>query len=130
MNPVILGGIVSAVKSAIGSLIPDGDKPKVDEAISKMEAEIVKYHSDVAKEDAVGNWLQRSYRPLIMLGFGFTLVLVLLVNFVLFPLMNVFGKIPPFIVIPVEVWDLLEGVMIACCLGRSAEKITKFIRRK
>lgn len=135
MNPLILGGIISVAKDAIGKLFQtDEDKAQaqaiLDKTAGDLQLEVAKIQGDLLKVDANGNNLQKSWRPLLMIGFGAVLMVILSINFIIFPIMEVFGKVPPFIVMPEEIWSLLELVMGGCVVGRSVEKVTGIIRRK
>ena len=74
--------------------------------------------TDIIIAEAKGNWLQRSWRPILMLSFGF---IVIYVKFIA-PL---FGfTIPP---LENEFWDLLQLGIGGYVVGRSAEKIAKSV---
>ena len=66
--------------------------------------------------EAQGNWLQKSWRPLVMLCFTF---IILLGVFILIPLLDDNS----------EFWNLLEIGLGGYIIGRSVEKVTGKIRK-
>ena len=74
--------------------------------------------ADIIIAEAKGNWLQRSWRPLLMLAFGF---IVIYVKFIA-PLFDL--RIPE---LENEFWNLLQLGIGGYVVGRSAEKISKNI---
>ena len=78
-----------------------------DEVMQRMQ-------TDVIIAEAKGNWLQRSWRPILMLSFGF---IVIYVKFIA-PLFDL--KIPE---LENEFWNLLQLGIGGYVVGRSAEKI-------
>ena len=93
-------------------------KRKIFETLKQRELELQKMQSEVIIAEATGNWLQRSWRPILMLSFGF---IVIYVKFIA-PL---FGfTIPP---LENEFWNLLQLGIGGYVVGRSAEKIAKSV---
>jgi hypothetical protein len=74
--------------------------------------------TEIIVTEAKGNWLQRSWRPMLMLAFGF---IVIYVKF-LAPVFNL--TIPE---LEIEFWELLKIGIGGYVVGRSAEKISKNI---
>ena len=70
--------------------------------------------TEIIVAEAKGNWLQRSWRPILMLAFGF---IVIYVKFVA-PLFNL--QSPE---LENEFWNLLQLGIGGYVIGRSAEKI-------
>lgn len=95
----------------------DEEKLKFKSAITELITNTYRDISDAIQQvvlaDANGNWLQRSWRPILLLAFGF----VLLVNYTVFPMI---GK-PP-VDFPVEFWTFLEIVMPTAVVARSFDK--------
>lgn len=80
-----------------------------------------KLRSDIIKSETVGNWMQRSWRPILMLSFGFVIVY----NKFIAP---AFGL--PNAELESEFWNLLNIGIGGYIVGRSAEEITKTIKNK
>ena len=70
--------------------------------------------ADVLKVELSGNWLQRSWRPIIMLSFGF----IVIYRYFIAPTFNL-----PMAELPENFWNLLELGLGGYVIGRSAEKI-------
>lgn len=67
-----------------------------------------------------GNWLQRSWRPVLMLAFGFIIIYEYFIS-------RVSGL--PSANLPVNFWDLLELGMGGYVVGRSVEKVAETVTK-
>lgn len=118
----ILGDVVKRI-------LPDSDKSadiereiKVAlldhaESIENMRGEIVLAE---AKSDS---WLTSSWRPLLMM----VIVTIVALNYLLFPILNMFTTTQYLIELPDELWNLLQIGVGGYIVGRSGEKmITTF----
>ena len=79
-------------------------------------SELEKEQASVIRMEAQGNWLQKSWRPLVMLCFTF---IILLGVFIPIPLLDDNS----------EFWNLLEIGLGGYIIGRSVEKVTGKIRK-
>ena len=90
----------------------------IKEIILQKKVEMQQMQTDIIIAEAKGNWLQRSWRPILMLSFGFIIIYVKFVA-------------PGFdLTIPkleIEFWELLKIGIGGYVVGRSAEKISKNI---
>lgn len=77
-----------------------------------------KIQADIVNTESKGNFLQRSWRPILMLGFGF----VVLYSKFIAPAFNL-----PNTDLEPDFWDLLRLGIGGYVIGRSAEKITKSV---
>lgn len=77
--------------------------------VSAMQAQ-----RDVIVSETQGNWLQRSWRPLLMLSFGFIIIYRYFLS-------QVFGWTA--IDLPMEFWELLNIGIGGYVVGRSVEKV-------
>tara|TARA_B110000037_G_scaffold64227_1_gene78371 strand:+ start:1140 stop:1535 length:396 start_codon:yes stop_codon:yes gene_type:complete len=115
------GNVVGEIGKIIDDLFTTDEerleaKNKIFQVIQEKELELQKMQTDIIIAEAKGNWLQRSWRPILMLSFGF---IVIYVKFIA-PL---FGfTIPP---LENEFWDLLQLGIGGYVVGRSVEKIAK-----
>ena len=89
-------------------------KNKILQVIKEKELELQKMQTDIIIAEAKGNWLQRSWRPILMLSFGFIVIYVKFIG----PL---FGLAIP--ELENEFWNLLQIGIGGYVVGRSAEKI-------
>jgi hypothetical protein len=120
------GGVIKQIGDVIDDLFTNDEeranaKIKVLEVLKEQQLELQKLQTEIIVAEAGGNWLQRSWRPILMLAFGF---IVIYVKFVA-PLFDL--KIPE---LENEFWDLLELGIGGYVIGRSAEKIADKITIK
>ena len=117
------GGVIKEVGKVIDNLFTSEEerinaKNKVFKVLQEQQLELQKLQTEIIVAEANGNWLQRSWRPILMLSFGF---IVIYVKFIA-PLFDL--KIPE---LENEFWDLLQIGIGGYVIGRSAEKISKNI---
>lgn len=122
MNKIIqwFGG--SVVKDLLGGLdnlfTSKEEKIKAENVIKQIliqkELELQKMQTEIIVAEAKGNWMQRSWRPILMLSFGF---IVIYVKFVA-PLFDL--KIPE---LENEFWNLLQIGIGGYVIGRTGEKM-------
>ena len=91
---------------------------KIFKVLQDAQLELQKMQTEIIVAEANGNWLQRSWRPILMMAFGF---IVIYVKF-----------IAPVFTLPIpdlelEFWELLKIGIGGYVVGRSAEKIAKNI---
>lgn len=91
-------------------------KRKIFETLKQKELELQQMQTDIIIQEAKGNWLQRSWRPILMLAFGF---IVIYVKF-LAPLFQL-----PIPELENEFWNLLQLGIGGYVIGRTGEKIAK-----
>lgn len=122
MNFTLFNGIVTAVGKAIDKLSTDSTRKQKLKA--EVSSELLKYldtlteaQQNIIIQESKGNFLQRSWRPIVMLTFTFIVVLGIFIDI---PLLK---DGSPF-------WDLLEIGLGGYVIGRSAEKITSTIGKK
>jgi len=129
MNKILgwfTGGVVKEVGNVIDKLFTSEEerikaKNEVFKVLQEQQLELQKLQTEVILAEANGNWLQRSWRPILMLAFGF---IVIYVKFIA-PLFNL--PIPP---LENEFWNLLQLGIGGYVVGRSAEKIAGNITLK
>jgi hypothetical protein len=131
-------GLLDKILSSQASNLVDGVGKVIDESTTSIEEKLeqkakimglitdfvsksTQFAADVVKTEATGNWLQRSWRPIVMLAFAFIVVY----RFFLSP---VFGF--PGLDLPQEFWSLLEIGLGGYVIGRSVEKVTSTITDK
>ena len=112
----LLSGLVSEISSVVDTLAVSSKEKKQIEAdlvaaIARQEEALSQSQSSIIQAEAQGNWLQRSWRPIIMLVFA---TIVLIGTFFDLPILSDTSRF----------WDLLEIGIGGYVIGRSAEKIT------
>ena len=120
MSPV--KGIVGAVSELVDRLtLPAREKKQLETDLLKVfvewEQRVMEARTEVLTEEARGNWLQRSWRPLVMLTFA---LIVLVGTFTSLPILADTSRF----------WDLLEIGIGGYVMGRSGEKILQVFARK
>ena len=117
------GNVVKEIGSIIDNLFTNDEerinaKNKIIQVLKEKELELQKMQTDIIIAEAKGNWLQRSWRPILMLAVGFIVIygkfIAPLFGFTIPPLEN-------------EFWNLLQLGIGGYVVGRSAEKISKNI---
>lgn len=97
-------------------------KRKIFQVLKEKELELQKLQTDIILAEAKGNWLQRSWRPILMLAFGF---IVIYVKFIA-PLFDL--RIPE---LENEFWNLLQLGIGGYVIGRTGEKMMKdYVNKK
>ena len=116
-------GVIGEIGKVIDNLFTSEEerikaKNEVFKVLQEQQLELQRLQTEIIVTEANGNWLQRSWRPILMLCFGF---IVMYVKFIA-PLFNL--PIPP---LENEFWNLLQLGIGGYVVGRSAEKISKNI---
>ena len=110
-------GVVSVVGGVIDRLtLPAREKKQLETDLLRIfiewEKRVMEAQAAVLTEEARGTWLQRSWRPLVMLTFA---LIVLAGTFTSLPMLADTSRF----------WDLLEIGLGGYVVGRSGEKIVQ-----
>lgn len=113
------GSLVKDVLGGLDGLITSKEERLQAEIALKQifatkELELQKMQADIIIAEASGNWLQRSWRPILMLSFGFIVIYVKFIG----PLFGL--TIPP---LEDEFWNLLQLGIGGYVIGRTGEKM-------
>ena len=127
----IATAIVSKVADIIREKVEDTDK--ANELIAEIQREVFQYQTTELVEQSKiilaeiqgESWLQRNWRPILML----TVVAIVANNYLLAPYLNaLFGKgTVPFLELPEKLWNLMTVGVGGYVVGRSAEKVTRIL---
>ncbi|WP_233556664.1 3TM-type holin [Odoribacter sp. AF15-53] len=121
MKPVT--NLVSAVGEVVDRLtLPGREKKQLETDILQLllsvEEKTLEEQASVIREEARGNWLQRSWRPIVMLTFA---LIVLAGTFMNLPILADTSRF----------WDLLEIGLGGYIIGRGSEQIAcSLLKRK
>ena len=112
-----VGGLATDIREAIKGkeISPD----KLIDTYLKIE----ELKAQVLNTEMQGNWLQRSWRPILMLS----LVLIVVNNYLLFPY---FPDTLTMLDLPDKLWNLLTIGVGGYVAGRSVEKAVKIYKQK
>ena len=118
-----ISGVIKEIGNAIDKLFTTEEerlkaKNEIFKVLQEQQLELQKLQTEIIVTEANGNWLQRSWRPILMLAFGF---IVIYVKFIA-PLFNL--PIPP---LENGFWNLLQLGIGGYVVGRSVEKVASTI---
>lgn len=132
--PAIAAAVIPLISEIIRRAIPDPEK--ADQAIAKVNTMLIQGQlteirtlADVVIAEAQGeSWLQRNWRPILML----TCITIVAFNFLVVPIMSwavVASGLaiipPPMIPMPAELWSLMTLGVGGYVAGRTVEKTVK-----
>lgn len=122
MLAAMIGPILSGIFGIVDKAVPDKDQAAAIKAALQTKMldgsfkELEQAASIIRAEAQGGSWLQRNWRPLLMVLFG----VIIANNYLVVPL---FGT--PSAAIPPDMWALLKLGIGGYVVGRSAEKAIK-----
>ena len=122
----LTGNLGNAIKGILDKVITTDKErleaqQKIDETLSTYGQSIIESASKVVQTEAQGGKLQRNWRPIIMLMFGFIIIYEYFIS-------SIFNL--PKSNLPEQFWYLLELGMGGYVVGRTAEKITNSLTNK
>ena len=114
-------GVIGEIGNVIDNLFTTDEerikaKNEIFKVLKDQQLELQRLQTEIIVAEANGNWLQRSWRPILMLSFGF---IVIYVKFIA-PLFSL--PIPP---LENEFWNLLQIGIGGYVIGRTGEKMLK-----
>lgn len=115
-------GLADKVVGVIGEVVEDKDLAK--KLSAKIESEIISAGTSIVLAEAGGGWLQRNWRPIMMMVF----VWIIFNNYILVQYLGALGVVVPMIPIPPGMWNLLTVGLGGYVGGRSFEKVAKIKR--
>jgi hypothetical protein len=120
----IIDTILGLVNTAVDKIFPDKTealkvKGEIEKTILQNEATITLAVAEIIKTEAQGGWLQRNWRPLLML----TCIFIVANNYILYPYIILFGGKATVLELPEKLWNLMTIGVGGYVVGRSAEKI-------
>lgn len=123
----LIGSIIGPLFGVIDQAVEDKDaaaKLKADihsKMLSLQESETASATKVLMAELSGGNWLQRSWRPILMLS----IVAIVVNNYLLVPYLTLFGLPATALDLPPELFNLMTVGVGGYVLGRSGEKIMR-----
>jgi Na+-transporting methylmalonyl-CoA/oxaloacetate decarboxylase gamma subunit len=124
MLPALIASIVGLVGKAIDKAVPDAAqaaelKDKITGAVYALaQTELQGAIAIILAEVQGESWLQRNWRPLLML----TCIAIIANNYVLYPYLKLFFAAAPLLELPDALWELLKIGVGGYVVGRSVEK--------
>lgn len=124
MLPTLIAAVVGLVSKAIDKAVPDAVqatdlKEKITTAIYGLaQTELQGAVNIIIAEVQGESWLQRNWRPLLMLtGIG-----IIANNYVLYPYLRLVFTSAPLLEMPDALWELLKIGVGGYVVGRTVEK--------
>lgn len=127
----IIAGLISSVTGLVSEFVEDKDKAnelsaKLQVLIHTEAMNLINAQKEVLVTEMKGNWLQKSWRPLLML----TVVAIVANNYVLFPYLKMMFGVGMVLELPEKLWSLLTIGVGGYIVGRSGEKIAEVWKGK
>lgn len=132
----IIGNIIDKAFGVIDKTVEDKTlanklKSEIQVLFTTKEYDTIQKELDaqtqiIVAEAQGASWLQRNWRPVLMLTFTF----IIAWNYILAPIIGMFSKAMVILPIPPDMWDLLKLGIGGYIVGRSAEKVVKEYKAK
>ena len=129
--PVNIAQIVTGALKPISELVDSLHTSKEEKAAAQLaivnaqgalQNELIGYQKDIIIAEATGeSWLQRNWRPILMLS----VVAIVVNNYLLYPYLSLFFDAAPLLDLPEKLWSLMQIGVGGYVVGRSAEKAVK-----
>ena len=126
----IIGKVLETSLGIVDQLVPDKDlaakiKAGIAQSVEDNAAKLDLAGASIVKTEAAGeSWLQRNWRPILML----TIVSIIFNNYVLAPYLSLFTDKVAILDLPGGLWALLNVGVGGYVAGRSGEKIAKIVK--
>ncbi len=95
---------------------------QIFKVLQDAQLELQRMQTEIIVAEAKGNWLQRSWRPILMLSFGFIIIYTKFIS-----------QLSAHLITPVlepEFWSLLEIGIGGYVIGRTGEKMMNSFSNK
>ena len=115
-----VGDAAIKLREAITGDLPPEKKAELSMRYAELDKAIAEARSNVIMAEAQGqSWLQRNWRPLLML----VIIVIVANNYILYPYLSIFTDKVRILDLPDRLWTLMEIGVGGYILGRTAEKI-------
>jgi len=125
----LVGKLVERVFGVVDELVIDKDK--ANELKTAIQMQLMEYSQVELKEatkiilaEAQGSWLQRTWRPLLML----MIIGIVANNYIFVPYLTMFTDKIAVLELPGGLWALLNVGVGGYVIGRTGEKIVKTMK--
>ena len=121
----LIGKVIEKAGDIVDELVEDKDlKLRIKERLAGYDwrayiAELQAASSTIIAEATGHSWLQRNWRPLVMLGFAY----MIFHNSVIAPILKTLIPAFPMVVIPPQAWTAIGLGLGGYGVGRSVEKV-------
>jgi hypothetical protein len=126
----LIGPITSLISNVLDRVLPErmseAERAKIQAQIVseliKADWNTIEKQAQVILAEAQGqSWLQRNWRPILML----TIVAIVANNYLIYPYLSLFTTKVIILELPEKLWNLMTIGVGGYIAGRSAEKIIK-----
>ncbi len=117
-----VGELAKDIRTAITGDIPPEKRASLYEKILDITLEITKVRANIITTEAQGNWMQRSWRPVLM----WVCIFIVAWNYIINPLAGLNRALN----LPDKLWNLLILGVGGYIAGRSGEKIVDTLRKR
>ncbi len=115
-----VGDAAIKLREAITGDLPPEKKAELELKLADLDKALTEARSNVIMAEAQGqSWLQRNWRPLLML----VIIIIVANNYILYPYLSIFTDKVRVLDLPDRLWQLMEIGVGGYILGRTAEKI-------
>ncbi len=132
----IVGKIVEKIVGVVDKAVPDKSeaariKAAIQTSIITMDHSevqtLVKEQASIIRAEAAGHsWLQRNWRPILML----VIIVIIANNYIFFPYASMFTDKAVILDLPENLWGLIKIGVGGYVVGRSGEKFAKVWKDK
>jgi hypothetical protein len=124
MWQMLIGPISNLLGGVLDKIFPDPIKKaevqgQIMTELLKVDASTFENQIKPLLAELSGNWLQRSWRPILMLS----IVAIVVNNYIVYPYLSLFGVPSIVLTLPDKLWSLMEIGVGGYIVGRSAEKV-------
>jgi hypothetical protein len=121
---MLIGPVSNLLSGVLDRIFPDPIKKaevqgQIMTELLKVDAATFESQIKPLLAELSGNWLQRSWRPILMLS----IVAVVVNNYIIYPYFSLFGIQAVVLELPDKLWSLMEIGVGGYIVGRSAEKV-------
>ena len=126
----LIGKLLDKGLGVVDQLVLDKDlaakiKAEIKQSVENNAHDLDMAGADIVKSEASGeSWLQRNWRPILML----TIVFIIFNNYVMVPYLSLFTDKVVVLELPGGLWALLNVGVGGYVVGRSGEKIAKTVK--
>ena len=129
----IIGPVSQVIHDVLNRVLPPEKMTEQEKAVVNAQIDSALLQADTTEMDnrikvlvteMSGNWLQRSWRPILMLS----IIGIVVNNYILFPYLSMFTVKVTILVLPEDLWSLLKIGVGGYVVGRSAEKIAATVK--
>jgi len=128
---LLIGPVSNVINNVLDKIFPDPVKKaevqgQIMTELMKADAQTFENQIKPLLAELQGNWLQKSWRPILMLS----IVAIVVNNYLIYPYFSLFGIQAMVLELPDKLWSLMEIGVGGYIVGRSAEQVARAIKNK